>query len=61
MGLCLPARPAALALPADTSSIAHHATTHLTITPMQVLVLLDTRRSGYIDLAMLIMCLLALW
>lgn len=27
----------------------------------QVLVLLDTRRSGYVDLALLIMCLLALW
>lgn len=27
----------------------------------QVLVLLDTRRSGYVDLALMIMCLLALW
>lgn len=27
----------------------------------QVLVLLDTKRSGYVDLALLIMCLLALW
>ena len=29
--------------------------------PWQVLVLLDTKRSGYVDLALLIMCLLALW
>lgn len=27
----------------------------------QVLVLLDTQRSGYIDLGLLLMCLLALW
>lgn len=27
----------------------------------QVLILLDTRRSGYVDLALLVMCLLALW
>jgi hypothetical protein len=28
---------------------------------LQVLVLLDTKRSGYVDLALLIMSLLALW
>lgn len=33
----------------------------LPFAPPQVLDLLDTRRSGYVDLALLIMCLLALW
>lgn len=38
------------------TSTYHHHHPHA-----QVLDLLDTRRSGYVDLALLIMCLLALW
>lgn len=34
---------------------------HPLVAVPQVLVLLDTQRSGYVDLALLLMCLLALW
>lgn len=57
--LCMPSTTATRA-PSHPPTIQRLRTIHLPV-HLQVLVLLDTRRTGYVDLALLIMCLLALW